>query len=79
MNNCLIFLMLIFVIINIIQTWLIFTYKLLRGGIVIGAMEGVEIPLMLYLIIKGGILGFSVVVFIEVVQWLIIAYFATKS
>ena len=73
-------LIIVFVAINIIQTWLIFAYKLLiRGGIIIGAMEAVEIPIILYLIIKGGIIGFLVVVFVEIVQWSFIAYFSTKS
>ena len=74
------FFILIFITINIIQTWLIFTYKLLiKGGAIIGAMEAVEIPIILYLIIKGGIIGFLVVVFVEIVQWSFIAYFSTKS
>ncbi|PIP17393.1 MAG: hypothetical protein COX44_00095 [Candidatus Portnoybacteria bacterium CG23_combo_of_CG06-09_8_20_14_all_37_13] len=80
MDEPLFFFILIFVTINIIQTWLIFAYKLLiRGGIIIGAMEAVEIPIILYLIIKGGIIGFLVVVFVEIVQWSFIAYFSTKS
>jgi len=80
MNNLLFLLILIFIIINIVQTWLIFTYKLLiKGGIIIGAMEAIEIPLIIYLIIKGGIIGFLVVVFVEIVQWSFIAYFSTKS
>lgn len=80
MNNLLFLLILTFVTINIVQTWLIFTYKLLvRGGLIIGAMEVVEIPLIIYLIIKGGIIGFSVVVFVEIVQWSVIAYLTTKG
>ena len=80
MGNLLFFLILIFVTINIVQTWLIFTYKLLiKGGMIIGAMEAIEIPLIIYLIIKGGIIGFLVVVFVEIVQWSFIAYFSTKS
>jgi len=74
------FFILIFITINIIQTWLIFTYKLLiKGGAIIGAMEAVEIPIILYLIIKGGIIGFLIVVVVETVQWLAIAYFSTRS
>ncbi len=80
MNNLLFLLILIFVTINIVQTWLIFTYKLLiKGGLIIGAMEAAEIPIILYLIIKGGIIGVFTVVIVEIVQWLIIAYFSTKS
>ena len=80
MLNLLFFLILIFVIINIVQTWLIFTYKLLiKGGIIIGTMEAVELPLIIYLIIKGGIIVFLVVVFVEVIQWSVIAYFSTKG
>ena len=80
MNNSLFLLILIFVIINIVQTWLIFTYKLLiKGGIIIGGLEAIEIPLIIYLISKGGIIGFLVVVFVEIVQWSVIAYFSTRS
>jgi len=42
-------------------------------------MEAVEIPIILYLIIKGGIIGFLIVVVVETVQWLTIAYFSTRS
>jgi len=80
MNSLLFLLISIFIIINIVQTWLIFTYKLLiKGGIIIGMMEAAEIPLIIYLILKGGIIGFLVVVFVEIVQWSVIAYFSTKS
>jgi len=80
MNSLLFLLILIFIIINIVQTWLIFTYKLLiKGGIIIGTMEAVELPLIIYLIIKGGIIVFLVVVFVEVIQWSVIAYFSTKG
>jgi len=80
MSNLLFLLIFIFVIINIIQTWLIFTYKLLiKGGIIIGAMEAIEVPLIIYIIIKGGIVGFLVVVFVEIIQWPTIAYFATRD
>jgi len=80
MNELLFLLILIFVIINIVQTWLIFTYKLLiKGGLIIGGIEVVEIPLIIYLILKGGIIGFLVVVIVEIVQWSVIAYFSTRS
>ena len=80
MPNLLFLLILIFVTINIVQTWLIFTYKLLiKGGIIIGGMEAIEIPLIIYLILKGGIIVFLVVVFVEVIQWSVIAYFSTRS
>jgi len=80
MNNLLFLLILIFVTINIVQTWLIFTYKLLiKGGIIIGGLEAIEIPLIIYLILKGGIIGFLVVLFVEIIQWSIIAYFSTRS
>jgi len=80
MENLLFLLILIFVTINIVQTWLIFSYKLLiKGGIIIGAMEAIEVPLIIYLILKGGIISFLVVVFVEIAQWTIIAYFSTKN
>jgi len=80
MSNLLFLLILIFVTINIVQTWLIFTYKLLiKGGIIIGGLEAIEIPLIIYLILKGGIIGFLVVLFVEIIQWSIIAYFSTRS
>jgi len=41
MGNSLFFLILIFAIINITQTWLIFSYKfLIKGGIIIGLFNG---------------------------------------
>jgi hypothetical protein len=74
-----ILIILLYVILNIVQTWLIFAYKLLiKGGVIIGAMEAIEIPIIIYLIIKGGILGFLAVVLVETIQWLIIAYFTLK-
>ena len=80
MNSLLILLISIFITINIVQTWLIFTYKLLiKGGIIIGGLEAIEIPLIIYLILKGGIIGFLVVLFVEIIQWSIIAYFSTRS
>jgi hypothetical protein len=96
MGNFLFFLILIFVTINIVQTWLILTYPggsrrekgglvlfnhklLIKGGIIIGAMEAVELPLIIYLIIEGRVIGFGVVVSIEIIQWSLIAYFSTKS
>jgi len=79
MNKLLFILISLFVTINIIQTWLIFTYKLLvKGGLIIGAMEAAEVPLIIYLIIKGGIPGFLAVVLVEIVQWSVIAYLTTK-
>jgi hypothetical protein len=79
-NTLLFLLILVFIIINIVQTRLIFSYKLLvKGGLIIGAIEAGEIPLIIYLILEGKIIGFLVVIFGEIIQWSIIAYFATKS
>jgi len=70
----------VFVTINIIQTWLIFTYKLLKkGAVIIGGMEAIEFPIVIYLIIKGGVAGFLTVVLVEIIQWSLIAYLSTKS
>ena len=80
MNSILFFLILIFVTINIVQTWLIFSYKLLiKGGMIIGLMEAVEFSLMIYLFLKGELMIFFALVFVEVIQWLSIAYFATRG
>jgi uncharacterized membrane protein len=80
MTTVLFLLIPLFVLLNIIQTWLIFTSKLLiKGGVIIGGMEALEIPLIIYLILKGGIIGFLVVVFVETIQWLMIAYFSTRG
>ena len=89
-------LIIVFVAINIIQTWLIFNYpsrskgekrefilfdhKLLKkGAVIIGGMEAVEFPIVIFLIMKGGIAGFLTVVLMEVIQWLLIAYLSTNS
>jgi len=80
MDKLLFPLILVFVIINIVQTWLIFAGKLLiRDGMIIGAIEVLEFPLIIYLISKGRVMGFLVVVFAEIAQWSIIAYFSTRS
>jgi hypothetical protein len=74
------FFLLLFVIINIIQTWLILKCKLLiRGGITVGLIELLEAPLIIYLLLKDGFIIFFVVVATEVIQWLFIAYFTTKG
>ena len=79
MPHFLFFLILIFVIINIVQTWLILNCKLLvRGGFTIGALEVLELPLIIYLFLKDGLIVFFIVVVTEMAQWLSIAYLATK-
>ena len=73
-------LIIVFVAITIIQTWLIFACKLLKkGAVIIGGMEAIEFPIVIFLIMKGGIAGFLTVVLVEVIQWLLIAYLSTNS
>lgn len=73
-------LILIFVIINIVQTWLILSYKLLiKGGVMIGLIEGIELPVLILLILKGGMAGFLTVVIVEIVQWTTIAFLSLNS
>jgi len=80
MSNFLFILISIFVIINVIQTWLILTYKLLlKGGIIIGLVEAIEFPVLILLILKGGMTGFLTVVIVEIVQWTTIAIFGLSS
>jgi hypothetical protein len=70
----------IFVIINIIQVWLILFFKnLIKGGMIVGAMEALEFCIMIYLLLKKELAIFFLVVSIEVLEWLSIAYFSTKS
>ena len=79
MNSLLFFLILIYVAKHIIEIWLLFTYKkLVKGGVILGAMASIDIPFILYLIIKGGVMAFLVVVFVEVTEWLIIPYLTLK-
>jgi len=79
MNSLLFFLILIYVAKHIIEIWLLFTYKkLVKGGVILGAMASIDIPFILYLIIKGGVMAFLVVVFVEVTEWLIILYLTLK-
>ena len=74
MTGVLFLLILLFVTINIIQTWLILSYKLLiRGGIIVGLIEAVEVPLIIYLILQDGLMVFLVLVVTEIIQWLTIA------
>ena len=79
MDSLLFFLILIYVAKHIIEIWLLFTYKkLVKGGVILGAMASIDIPFILYLIIKGGVMGFWIVVFVEVTEWLIIPYLTLK-
>ena len=74
------FLIGIFVTINIVQTWLIFSSKSLKkGGLIIGLIEVVEFSLMIYLFLERELMIFLILVITEIVQWLSIAYFTTKS
>jgi len=78
--NIIFLLVLIFVIINIIQTWLILTYKLLlKGGIIIGLIEAIEFPVLILLILKGGITGFLTIVIVEIIQWTTIAFLSSSG
>jgi len=79
MNTLIVFLIIIFVAINFIEIWLMFHYKkLVRGGIILGAMEAFEFPLIIYLIMKGGVIALGIVIFVEAVQWLIVPYLTLK-
>jgi hypothetical protein len=78
--NLLFLLATIFVIINIIQVWLILFFKsLIRGGMIVGLMEALEFSIMIYLLLRKELTIFFLVVSIEVLEWLSIAYFSTKS
>jgi len=80
MSNSLFVLISIFVIINVIQTYLILRYKLLvKGGILVGLIEGIEFPLLIVVILRGGLIGFLVIVSVESVQWVTIAIFGLSS
>ena len=80
MTSLLFFLTLAFVIINIVQTWLVFRLKsLIKGGIIIGFLEAIEFFLMIYLFLIKELVIFSILIVIETVQWLTIAYLATKD
>jgi len=71
---------LVFVTINVVQTWLILRYKLLiKGGIIVALLEAIEAPLIIYLILKGGVIVFFMVIITETFQWLFIGYSATKD
>jgi len=77
--NLLFLLATIFVIINIIQVWLILFFKsLIRGGMIVGLMEALEFCIMIYLLLKKELAIFFLVVSIEILEWLSIAYFSTK-
>jgi len=70
----------IFVIINIIQVWLLLFFKnLIAGGIMVGLMEFIEFSLMIYLFLKKELTAFLLVVLVEILEWLSVAYFSTKG
>jgi len=72
-------LIILFVIINIIQTWLILSYKrLIRGGVMIGVIEAIEFPILILVIIKAGLIGLLTVVIVEAVQWSTIAFLTLR-
>jgi preprotein translocase subunit Sss1 len=41
-------------------------------------MEAAEVTLIVYLIIKGGMIGFLIIVLVEIVQWSVIVCLTTK-
>jgi len=45
----------------------------------VGLSEILEFLLMIYLLLKGQLVIFSILVIIEIIQWLTIAYFSTKD
>lgn len=45
----------------------------------VALMEIIEAPLIIYLLLRGGVDIFFLVVVTEITQWLIIAHLATKS
>ena len=60
--------------------FILFDHKLLtKGAVIIGGMEAIEFPIVIYLIIKGGVVGFLTVVLVEIIQWSLIAYLSTNS
>jgi hypothetical protein len=78
--NFLFLLTTIFVIINIIQVWLILFFKsLIKGGMIVGTMEVLEFCIMIYLLLRKELTIFFLVVSIEILEWLSIAYFSTKN
>jgi hypothetical protein len=46
---------------------------------IIGLMEALEFSIMVYLLLKKELIIFFLVVSIEILEWLSIAYFSTKS
>jgi hypothetical protein len=46
---------------------------------IIGLMEAVEFSLMIYLFLERELMIFFTLMFVEIVQWLSIAHFATKG
>lgn len=80
MDNSVFVLIPLFVAVNIVQVWLILKPKpLIKGGIIVGLLEILEFLLMVYLLLKGQLVIFLILVTIEIIQWLTIAYFSTKD
>jgi len=70
----------VFVIINIIQVWLLlFFQNLIIGGILVGLTEAFEFSLMIYLFLKKELITFLLVILVEVLEWLSVAYFSGKG
>lgn len=78
--NILAFLVVLFIVVNIVQTILVLNYNLLlKGVILIGSIEALELPLIVYLIMKGESRIFTMVIIVELLQWLTIAYLSIKT
>lgn len=67
------FFVIIFVIINAVQTGLILGLRpSKKNGLIIGAIELAEFPLLVLLISNTAALGFLVIVLTNIAQWVII-------
>ncbi|MFH1036731.1 MAG: hypothetical protein V1756_01510 [Patescibacteria group bacterium] len=70
----------IFVIINIGQIWLNFHCKsLLKGGLIIGLAELIELPLLIYILLKGCGACILVAFLTEAIHWTTIVFLSTRS
>ena len=78
--DILLLLVILFILVNIIQTIIILNYRLLlKGTAMIVGIEALEIPLIVYLFVNGEIKIFITIVMVEIIQWLAIAFLLIQT
>ncbi|MBI4101507.1 MAG: hypothetical protein HY443_00890 [Candidatus Nealsonbacteria bacterium] len=69
------FFLIVFIVFEIIQTWFIlFEKNIFRGVKGVAIAELIESPLMIFLILQGNPQIILLIVSIEIIQWILVAF-----